>query len=117
MIVGICCRAPHSCAGNASDLLGEVPIGQELAPCVRLQELVSALTHAHVRGVLHADIKPQNMGFRERLRLFDFGIALQAAREVEQFHGTPGWAALEAPRLWRGCGEVSKRLWALILTP
>jgi eukaryotic-like serine/threonine-protein kinase len=76
-----------------------VPRGQEMVPCVRLQELLSALAHAHSRGVVHADIKPENIGYRERgrLRVFDFGIALQAAREVEQFHGTPGWAALEAP--------------------
>ena len=42
-----------------------------------LMEVVQALAHAHVRGVVHRDLKPGNVLFdaRGHVRLADFGIA------------------------------------------
>ncbi|WP_240996907.1 serine/threonine-protein kinase [Pseudomonas viridiflava] len=37
--------------------------------------LLDALTHVHEKGVLHGDVKPENIMLTERgLRLFDFGL-------------------------------------------
>ncbi len=51
---------------------GDVPEGEGLA-----RDLLEALRHMHAEGVLHRDIKPQNVLIDEegRARLTDFGIA------------------------------------------
>lgn len=42
-----------------------------------IQELVRALRHAHEQGIVHRDVKPENVMLTERgqLKLMDFGIA------------------------------------------
>jgi len=42
-----------------------------------IQELVRALRHAHEQGIVHRDVKPENVMITERgqLKLMDFGIA------------------------------------------
>ena len=48
-----------------------------------LSALLSALAHAHARGVIHRDIKPSNVlvhGAERALRLTDFGIASALGR-------------------------------------
>lgn len=68
----------------------------------RVRALLSALAHAHARGVLHLDLKPANVlvagpgDLRPGLRVVDFGIA---ALDGERFPGaTPAWSAPEQLR-------------------
>ncbi len=52
------------------------PFPGELAACV-VYELAQALGHAHEHGVIHRDMKPENVMIRPdgRVKLMDFGIA------------------------------------------
>src|SRR5688572_18537835 len=57
-----------------------------------LSSLLSALAHAHARGVIHRDIKPSNVlvdGPFRALRLSDFGIAHALERAEREIHGGP----------------------------
>jgi serine/threonine-protein kinase len=68
------------------------------------QQLLSALALAHVRGVVHRDIKPQNIMLTSTgARLLDFGIG-DLLREADSGSGTavtgsPAWLA---PEVWTG---------------
>ena len=53
-------------------------------PCACLGQLCEGLGHAHAKGLVHRDIKPQNLLLRESddcLKITDFGIA-RAAEET-----------------------------------
>ncbi len=51
---------------------GALPAPEALAI---LAQLVDALAHAHRRGILHRDVKPENVMLAERPILIDFGLA------------------------------------------
>jgi formylglycine-generating enzyme required for sulfatase activity/tRNA A-37 threonylcarbamoyl transferase component Bud32 len=70
-------------------------------------ELAKALASAHATGILHRDVKPQNILMRKlegggfQLKLCDFGLAVQRVEEMTRQGtstapmGTPGYAAPE----------------------
>ena len=55
-----------------------------------IEEIVSALSHAHVQGVLHLDLKPANiLVVNNHIKLIDFGIAkLRSQGGDRQITGT-----------------------------
>lgn len=63
-----------------------------------VDDLLRGLAFAHERGVIHGDIKPENilLPFHGKAKLVDFGLARQAMRPgIEHFGGTPGYMAPE----------------------
>ncbi len=64
---------------NGESLRERIDRDLQLSPtdAVRIaMEVASALTHAHARGIIHRDVKPENIMLEEgRVLLADFGIA------------------------------------------
>ncbi|HEY5936812.1 MAG TPA: serine/threonine-protein kinase, partial [Kofleriaceae bacterium] len=76
---------------------GRLPIGEALAI---IDAVLCALAFAHERGVLHRDLKPNNVFLTsdERIKVLDFGVALEldtSPGPVTRSAGTPGYMAPE----------------------
>lgn len=91
------------------------PIGEQESAQITLQ-LLRALAYLHARGVIHRDIKMENLIFAQpggRIKLIDFGLAGQLGGKttLRQSCGTIGYAAPEV--LKGGAYSESVDLWSL----
>jgi len=78
---------------------GKIPVQRA---CKLMREACLALDHAHKQGIIHRDIKPQNIMVDRAGRVFvmDFGLAKQAADQsghtvAGQILGTPAYMSPE----------------------
>ncbi|RMG07484.1 MAG: serine/threonine protein kinase, partial [Planctomycetota bacterium] len=91
-------------AGSLADRLREGPLAVEEA-CRLVGELAAGLAHAHERGVLHRDLKVENVLLADdgRPLLADFGLAVLGEEEQRltltgELLGTPATMAPEQAR-------------------
>lgn len=84
-------------------------------------QLLSAVNYCHIRGILHCDIKPENMmltcpksGMPE-CKLIDFGLTHRIDVPTRDFVGTPSYMA---PEIVKGtvCYTVKADLWSAGVT-
>jgi Serine/threonine protein kinase len=87
--------------GNLADRVMQKGILPEDEALIYIQQIGAALTVVHQQGLLHRDIKPQNIMLRQGTKeavLIDFGIAREFTPNLTQTHTqflTHGYAPIE----------------------
>ena len=71
---------------------------QRMAKLLRVFERIAdALTHMHKKGVIHADLKPNNLilGRGTQVKVIDYGLAWIKGEPKDRIQGTPEYIAPE----------------------
>jgi len=100
---------------------GQLPMTPRRALDV-LAQVADALDHIHKRGIVHGDVKADNLmlvdepastGTRRRriVRLLDFGLARRLGTQVGELSGTPHYLAPE--RITGGAPTIASDVYAL----
>ena len=108
---------------DLAQVVAEAPLGPERALSYVIQ-VCQALSVAHAAGVVHHDVKPENMllagdGEDEAVKLIDFGISEDAAHPPppggDWIIGTPAYMA---PERITGAAQADPRsdIWSLGIT-
>ncbi|CAM9120916.1 unnamed protein product [Scytosiphon promiscuus] len=108
-----CLAMEHMEGGElCEDIIRRVFYSEACARRVILQVL-QALAYLHRRGILHRDVKPENLLLRRRgdeaIKLADFGLATVLSRptyKVVEPVGSPGYAAPELLRVFPYDGKA-----------
>jgi serine/threonine protein kinase len=104
-------------------LIGLMREGRDVPIIDRIQcmcELAEALQHTHLSGIVHRDVKPDNVFFKfpGSVKLADFGLSKESANDPvmeeimkfsgsEESSGSPSLSALSDQELTTSCGTVS----------
>ncbi len=80
--------------GRTMDRLPFLPIPRLLRV---FEQIASAVAHMHARGVIHADLKPNNLilGSGTDVKVIDFGIAQLRGEQKDHIHATREFMAPE----------------------
>lgn len=108
--------------GETLDVWAARVCPDEVRTLALFRELCEAVAHAHRAGVIHRDLKPQNVLVDRagRVRVLDFGAALPLAARAEvrvtasgEFLGTLAYAAPEQVRADEHGGDTRTDVYAL----
>jgi len=113
----------HCDGGELFDYIIDRPEGiNEDEGKIVARQLASALSHIHNRGVMHRDVKPENILLQKKndlssIKLMDFGLS-RAAKQSQSFLGTAGYVAPEMATNSTNCGMYTSAvdMWALGVT-
>lgn len=101
--------------GTLLKLIAENGIGDESLIQQLLLQLVRGLAYLHDKGIVHGDVKPQNIFFDQKgnIRLGDFGAACNFREEnvLKSLVGTPSYLAPEC--LLRNYVDTAGDIWSL----
>ena len=88
--------------GDIFDLLSSEGRLEEARAGEYFSQLVEAVSHCHSLGVIHRDLKLENilLGQDGRIKLSDFGLA-RLVRPEERLYGICGTPSYIAPEVWK----------------
>ena len=92
---------------------GPLPLAEAL---IVARDVAAALSLAHRRGLIHRDVKPENLMFDEdgRIKVMDFGLARAAeATRLTMTGSAVGTAAYMSPESVRGQATTASDVFAL----